>query len=306
MEKKAEMIKTLRNPAAQAGIWFNLVWILLWPVRFHLRHFPFQRGKGLLLRHLLLPALPAMPAQFQTVLAGGARIRLQYRETIGWSSLLYGPFEDAELRYLSELVRPGDTVFDIGANIGLFSVVLGCAVRDEGCVIAAEPVPINALRAKENFELNRLTNVQLVNAAIGAAEGTIRLNLADDLAYPSVVAVAESRGSGESIEVPLRTLDGLWREIGSPAVRFVKIDVEGAELDVLRGAVQMLRQTHPVLLIEANSSHALDNLRKELEPIGYKFIQPSGFAVHNYLAMPPLNIPHASLLQGVTVPSSAI
>ena len=209
---------------------------------------------------------------------------------------------------IEEIARkyPYDTMTDIGANVGLFSVVLGCAVRAEGRVISAEPVPINALRAKANFELNRLSNVQLVNAAVGSAEGTIQLNLANDLAYPSLIQVAESRGSGESIEVQLRTLDSLWYEIGSPEVRFVKIDVEGAELDVLRGAVQMLRCTQPVFLLESNSANSLEDLRKELEPIGYRFIQPPGFVMHNYLAMPPLDIPHKSQLQDVNVASSVI
>ena len=301
MEGKAQMNCTLSSPAKQAGTSFNWIWIFLWPVRCYLRYFPMHRGKGLLLHRLVLPSLPPSPATFETVLAGGARIRLQYQETIGWSTLLYGPFEDTELRYLAELVRPGDTVFDIGANVGLFSVVLGRAVCAGGRVISAEPVPINALRAKENYELNHLFNVQLVNAAIGSAEGTIRLNLANDLAYPSVVKVAESRGSGESIEVPLRTLDSLWFEIGAPEVRFVKVDVEGAELDVLRGAVEMLSRTKPVFLLEANSPNALGDLKKELEPIGYTFVQPAGFVVHNYLAIPPLDIPHDSQLRSVNV-----
>lgn len=285
------MVNIVGTPESHAGLAFAWIWNILWPVRYYLRNFPIQRGKGLLLRHVLLPMLPAAPAQFETELAGGARIRLQYRETLGWSSLLYGPFEDAELRYLTQMVQPGDTVFDIGANIGLFSVVLGRAVGAQGHVVAAEPVPANALRAKENVSLNGLTNVQFVNAAIGATAGTIRLNLADDLAYPSVGEVAESRGIGTSIEVPLRTLDDLWLEVGSPPVSFVKIDVEGAELDVLRGAAQMLRTTHPVLLIEANDSVALASLREMLDPIGYSFTQPAGFAAHNFLAISEAAIP---------------
>jgi FkbM family methyltransferase len=276
----------LSTPSYHSGWWFTLVWSLLWPVRYYLRYFPVQRGKGLLRRLLVLPVLPPAPAQFESVLSGGARIGLQYRETIGLSTLLYGPFEDAELRYLNRLVQPGDNVFDIGANVGLFSVVLGRAVGAQGRVIAAEPVPENAVRAKANFELNQLTNVQLIHAAIGSTEGSIRLNLATDLAYPSVVVVAESRGSGKSIDVPLRTLDNIWLEMGSPPIRFVKIDVEGYELEVLRGAVSLVRQAQPVFLLEANDSVALGQLRQFLDPLGYQFVQPPGFTVHNYLAMP--------------------
>ena len=68
-------------------------------------------------------------------------------------------------------------------------------------------------------------------------------------------------------------------------MRFVKIDVEGAELDVLRGAGELLRQAGPALLLEANDAAALDRLQQQLAPLGYRFTQPPGFAVHNYLAV---------------------
>jgi FkbM family methyltransferase len=250
----------------------------------YLRYFPMHRGKGLLLRHLVLKALPDAPAQFEMPLPGGARIRLLYQETIGWSSLLYGPFEDAELQFLARSVRPGDIGFDVGANVGLYTVVLGRAVGPTGQVIAVEPVPANALRLREQVELNELKNVRVVSAAIGAAQGSIHLNLADDAAYASIGKVAEARGTGRTIEVPMLRLDDLWKEIGSPPVRFVKVDVEGAEADVLRGAQLMLRSTRPVLLLEANCQEALMRLKELLVDIGYTLTQPPGFQTHNYIA----------------------
>lgn len=79
-------------------------------------------------------------------------------------------------------------------------------------------------------------------------------------------------------------LDDLWKEIGSPPVRFVKVDVEGAEADVLRGAQMMLRATLPVLLLEANCQEALIRLQELLDQIGYTLTQPPGFQAHNYIA----------------------
>ena len=264
---------------------FRLLWQLVLPLRLYLRYFPIQRGKGILLRGIISPLLPEAPTSFATTLAGGGRILFQYRETLGWSTLLYGAFEDAELRYVGRLVQPGDTVFDIGANVGLFSVVLGCAVGTAGRVIAAEPIPANADRAKENFALNDLKNVQIVRSAMGVTAGTICINLSDDPAYPSVGEVAEGRSNGRSIDVDVRRLDDIWKEIGSPKVRFVKIDVEGAEADVLMGAMALLADSQPVLLLEANDVPSLNRLREIIEPMGYRFTKPEGFVAHNYLAI---------------------
>jgi FkbM family methyltransferase len=278
--------KNFTSVLSAHGQWRRLGWIFTSPLRWYLRDFPLQRGKGLLLRHCLLPLLPRPPAEYEAILADGSRMRFQYRETIGWSSLLYGPFEQAELAHVRSIVEPGDTVFDIGANIGLFSVVLGRAVGPTGRVVAAEPVAANAERARRNFALNGLDNVQIVAAAIGDTTGSVSLNLSDDAAYPSIGMVAESRGNGRVVDVPLRRLDDIWRELGEPAVRFIKIDVEGAEEAVLRGAMRLLTNAGPTLLLEANDAPALENLRRLLSPLGYTLVQPAGYSPHNHLAIP--------------------
>ena len=103
---------------------FPLIWLLLYPVRLYLRRFPIQRGKGILLRRVIMPLLPRAEAEFDLpVPPGAARVGVRYRETLGLSSLLYGTFELAELNFVSQYLRPGERAIDIGANVGIFSVV---------------------------------------------------------------------------------------------------------------------------------------------------------------------------------------
>lgn len=226
-----------------------LLWSLLAPVR----RFPLARGKGVLVRRLIVPALPA-DGSFLVSTHGGGKIRLPYRETLGLSTLLYGPFEQAELNYFCGLMTVAGIAMDIGANIGLFSIALGLSAGPKGRVIAIEPLPDNVRRLTENAEMNGLCNVQVHQCAVGERTGRAMLKLADDPAYASTVDVAEHRGTGETISVEQKTLDQIWREEGEPKVDVVKLDVEGGELGVLRGGESLFKSCKPVLLVEANTT----------------------------------------------------
>jgi hypothetical protein len=97
------------------------------------------------------------------------------------------------------------------------------------------------------------------------------------------VEVESGLADGTGVTVQVRRLDGVWEEIGRPRVAFVKMDVEGAEAAVIRGAGRFLEDCHPTMLIEANSPEQLDVLRALLAPFGYRAVQPEGFAPHNYV-----------------------
>ena len=88
---------------------------------------------------------------------------------------------------------------------------------------------------------------------------------------------------GTSVSVPVRRLDAVWEEAGRPRIGFVKMDVEGAEAAVIRGATGLLGTCHPTMLIEANSAEQLEILRDLLAPFAYQVEQPAGFAPHNFV-----------------------
>jgi len=279
----------LKNPDAGSSEsdwrerFFPFIWALLLPVRFYLRQFPIQRGKGILLRHILVPLQPPIGAEYELQVLGRGIVSLGYRETLGLSSLLYGTFELAELEFARSYLRPGDNALDIGANVGIFSVVMGGAVGESGRVLAFEPSPANVVRLQANLNRNGLGVVQVFPCALGGADGRMTLNLATDPAYPSLMAVESGLADGTGVLVEVRRLDGVWEEAGMPTIAFVKMDVEGAEPDVIRGASNLLQSCHPTLLVEANSPEQFDLLCELLAPFGYQTLQPKGFAPHNHL-----------------------
>ena len=278
--------EALRPPGLRERL-FPLIWRLLYPLRLYLRQFPIQRGKGILLRRIVTPLLPPTDTEFDLPVPGAARVGLRYRETLGLSSLLYGTFELAELTFVSRYLRPGDMAMDIGANVGIFSVVMGATVGAQGRVFAFEPVSSNVLRLEKNLRKNGFGNVQIFPLALGASDGQMSLRMATDPAYPSLREVQGGFGSGDDVLVQVRSLDGVWEELGCPDISLVKIDVEGSEADVLNGASHFLKACRPTLLIEANTVVELDSLREQLCGLGYQHVRPEGFVSMNHLFIFP-------------------
>ena len=117
----------------------RLIWAALWPVRKWFSSFPIDRGKGLLHRWVIQPALPPPPCSFDYRLPHGETVRLMYREDLGEQVLFTGGYEDREAAELSAHVPSGATVFDVGANIGLSALEFARAAGPYGAIIAFEP-----------------------------------------------------------------------------------------------------------------------------------------------------------------------
>src|ERR687885_83981 len=125
---------------------FRFLWPLTWPIRRYWIRSERKLGKSLLVDRVLKPLLPAPPAGFEAELPGGGRVFLHYREDVGLVTLLGGGFEQAELEAAREHARAGSTAIDVGANVGVFTVVLARAVGPAGRVLAFEPFPANVRR----------------------------------------------------------------------------------------------------------------------------------------------------------------
>lgn len=259
------------------------LWAIAGPIRTYVRRFPIHRGKGVLIRRILLPILPPNPAVFEAQLPGGGRIHLHPRETLGFATILNGGFETAEISCALELATPGMTAFDVGANVGLYTVALAGAVGRDGQVIAVEPDGTNVVRLRENLALNAIANVRVVEAAASDHEQLVELRLADDPAYNSLVQIGAGHSVVATTMVQAIRVDQIWEGLGSPPVSFVKIDVEGAEALVLRGARAMITSSYPAILVEANHESHLALLRSELEPLGYRQSRRQGFQSWNHL-----------------------
>ena len=142
----------------------------------------------------------------------------------------------------------GMTAIDVGAHIGAFSLLASRLVGGTGRVIAVEPVPENALCLRKMVEANMLTNIKVVEKAAGDRSGVLSLSLSPD-ASGHHSAVFER--SDERIHVSACTIDELVEDLGLDAVDFLKIDAEGYEPNVLRGAQRTVERFRPVIAAAA-------------------------------------------------------
>lgn len=158
-----------------------------------------------------------------------------------------------------ELLKRGDVAIDIGANFGHFTKVFSEAVGPEGKVYAVEPVPETFEYLRYNVEHLGLKNVTLHQVAADNRTGTTRMTV--PLWHGGRKNIYESHFADDGeIEVRSERLDDLFRDVKAA---LVKIDVEGADLEAVKGAANLLRAHHPVLLVEI-SSPGTDAFLREL------------------------------------------
>jgi FkbM family methyltransferase len=172
--------------------------------------------------------------------------------------------------------KEGDVVVDVGAHIGRYTIVASKQVGQNGKVIAIEADPSNFEILNRNIELNRLTNVTTLNYAAFSEEAKIKLYLPAGDIFTKYNTVMSDwiwvKPDDKFVEVNGNTLDNLVHETGIRQVNWIKIDVEGAEFEVLRGAHNLLlNNKNIVLLVELHGSP--NDYRWKLEEfIGtYKF-----------------------------------
>lgn len=206
-----------------------------------------------------LPATGSLPREMVTKLRGfPLRLRYHPRTYLGWYLFYRGMYEDKIIRTCYRLLRPGMTFVDVGANIGLYSVVASHAVGPSGRVIAVEPQPILAAVAVSNAELNFQYNIDVRTCALGETAGNAILyqtSSTNDGAATLRLRDGE-KSFGESIGVEVETLSNLLRDCRVSQVSGMKIDVEGAELSVLKGFTEELMRSPPeFIFVECIGAH---------------------------------------------------
>jgi FkbM family methyltransferase len=180
---------------------------------------------------------------------------LQFLKRIHYSRTLQRITESDEpdLRVLRCLVEPGQYVADIGANIGVYSKYLSERVGPSGRVISVEPIPLTFDILRSNLRKLRLSNVEAKNCAISDMEGQVKMrvpkyNSGGENFYGARVENGEAGDSVRSFVVPATTVDALLSTL--PLIHFIKCDVEGHELNCIRGAMKTIERSKPAWLIE--------------------------------------------------------
>jgi FkbM family methyltransferase len=174
------------------------------------------------------------------------------REKFYWTGLHEPEVQDS----LQDLLRPGMTVWDIGGHIGFMAMMAARQVGPTGRVHVFEPHPENRARLQANLELNGLKNVTIHPEAVAGKPGIAQFHRHQSSLMWTLM---EDRGETEGLSVECVTLDNLLEKIGSPDL--IKVDVEGAEVEVLQGGPNLLMNHSPQLVVEFSDEEMYDKGR---------------------------------------------
>ena len=182
----------------------------------------------------------------------GAGLRLQGAGDN--ASYALGVAEPVVQRVLQEHLAPGDTFYDVGANVGFFSLLGARLVGPEGIVVSFEPAKQTADVLRKNVRLNNFEHICVIQRAVSDEVGTVDL-LVGPLSQTAHLAGTAPVADAEVAEqVQVATIDALTEAGEIPAPTFIKMDIEGAELAALRGMRQTLSRHRPTLLCELHGT----------------------------------------------------
>src|SRR6185437_3292080 len=192
---------------------------------------------------------------------------------------LYGEWEKESLKIWAHLSKEANTIIDIGANTGVFSM-LACNNNPDAKIIAIEPIDINFGILMKNILKNKF-HIHPVKAALSNVSGTAKMYMKkDQLNY--MTSVNDNRyldppqqpGTPEvvEVEVPTYTFQEIDELYNYPKIDLVKIDVEGHEVPVLENMMDRIKKDRPILLIEVIGDENADQINNMFKPLGYKFI----------------------------------
>lgn len=185
---------------------------------------------------------------------GNLKMLVDIDEWIQQHVYFFGVYDPVNINFIKTKLKPGDYFFDIGANVGCFSLTASFCVGDSGKVYAFEPVGKVYTRLNENIELNRLKNISAIPKAIYEKNTILRFYLAsqENLGMSSIHK--HDTMSGEVVEIKAISLDSFMDSNNIKKADFIKIDIEGSELHALRGMVNTIRKHQPVFMVEISEA----------------------------------------------------
>ena len=189
------------------------------------------------------------------------------REMINQSLFLYGSFEISETRLIQSLLRPGMTFLDIGANIGYYTVIGARLVGPSGKVHCFEPHHDIRAKLEDNIARNGFQNVVVHGEAVAEKSGTVTFFVSANEQHQGISSILPGVGRRESQPVPSVSLDDFVAGLGSDSVDLIKMDIEGAELQVISGGHRTLAANHaPAIIFETRD---LEPIARTLGAFGY-------------------------------------
>ncbi|MQA92085.1 MAG: FkbM family methyltransferase [Gemmatimonas sp.] len=199
------------------------------------------------------------------------------------SRFISGTYEPYKTRVFLDVIRPGEVTVDVGAHVGYYVALAAKLVGAEGKVVAFEPRPLNLRFLKQHVCANHLDNVEIVEAGVADRSGTAK--------FDTGFGTGTGRlAEGGDLTVPTVSLDDFFHRGDLSRVGFLKIDVEGGEVDVLNGGAEMIRDQLPVILVATHEDRLHENVIGFLDDLGYRHrvLDAAGSSGDTeVLAMPP-------------------
>lgn len=237
-----------------------------------------------LIRRLAKPFSSIIPSFIlsRIVVKGVISLRLHDSQTIRLysdgndqitSSLYWGgieAFEGKSIKLFSDLLEYSEVVFDIGANVGIYSLI--AASKDKHIVVYAfEPVPRIVDRLCRNMIINKLQNIIIIPCALANYDGKINLYIPDRVIPTEASTLKGFREAAEVITVQSRTIDSFVKERQIERVDLLKIDTEGTEHEVLQGSKEILLRDEPIIICEVLKGRTEFYLHQILDELGYVY-----------------------------------
>jgi len=182
-------------------------------------------------------------------------------------------YEFNETNLIKKVIKTDWTVIDVGANFGWYSIHLAQLVGQNGKIFSFEPIPETYEELNSNIKLNSFQNIKTFNLALGNKDGTISFGVANFDGGSG--ASSEFLNYSKRIQTNMRKLDDIIKEEKISKVDFIKADIEGGELNMLKGAEQLLERFRPKILIEIVDMHCQRFGHSPLDV--YKFLINKGY-----------------------------
>ena len=222
-------------------------------------------SKNTVLRNIFGVFLKLLPANIVVSILYGKIRGKKWIKSAGVNAYCLGTYEIEKQKLFEKIVKPNDIVFDIGAHVGFYTLLASELVGESGKVFAFEPLSRNINYLKRHIALNKCNNVFVMEAAVCDKAGEVYFEELHDSFYGRVV------DEQTDIKVASIVLDNLLKNDELPAPNVLKIDVEGNELLVLKGAENILQKYHPVIFLATHSEKIRNDCFNFLENLKYNF-----------------------------------
>jgi FkbM family methyltransferase len=192
---------------------------------------------------------------------------------------IYGNSEEGKMSHLKKIITPGQTVVDVGANIGIYSVVLAKFVEKQGHVFAFEPAPDNVKLLRKTIKLNQFDNITVTQKAISNKPGIASFYLVDGISSHSLMDYGKSINK---IDVEVESLDNFFQDYEKP-IDFIKIDAEGYDFKVILGMQNIISKTQNLKIFVEFDPKRLIKIGDSPQEL-LRFMQNNRFSIRDLIA----------------------